>query len=509
MRVQRKKDWPIDRRMRLIERTGFSITYSDVRLRAGHTTVAPRQVDLSTRCSKHITLKNPIMSAAMDTVTEAAMAIELARRGCIGVIHKNLTIEQQVREVERVKFHLQPRIDNPLTVRTTDTLSVILMKRREKGWPFHSFPVLDENGKLVGILTKKSFKVHRDHSIQARTAMNQRDYVTASSGTSMKTADKLMQTHKVAIVLLVKRNGALAGMFVDEDIHRIMTGSSAEYNLDSDGRLRVIATIGTEPDDFERASRLVRAGVDGLAFDKMHADFPAVYELLKRIKRHFDIDVIAGNVSEPESVRRLIRAGADAVKIGLGPGSICTTRIVSGIGAPQMTAVYHAARVARGSGVPIIADGGIANPGDIPVILGAGASCVMLGNVLAGTEETPGDIVVRRGTQMKVYRGMGSLAAMRSSRASRDRYRQDEIPDEDLVPEGVESVVPFKGPVSKILHQFIGGIRSGMSAVGAATIPKLHRKADYHFCTPSAVREGHVHDVEIAEVPPNYRGGDR
>lgn len=505
----KRKLLPVDRFFRIQERNGRSVTYGDIRLKTGYSAVAPAAAQLDSRFTRHVSLKIPIASAAMDDVTEAPMAIAMAKSGGIGVIHCSMPVSRQAQEVARVKFHLQPRIANPITVRDADTVGEILAKRKRKRWKFHSFLVLDESGNFVGLLTRKNFKLCMNPNLTARDIMLPVAHViTAPEKTSMERALALMQQHGVDLLPLMRRKTTLAGMYAAEDIKRIMTGSQAQFNLDSDGRLRVAAAVNTDESDLDRAEALVQQHVDVLVIEKAHGDSYPEHVFLKMLRRrHTSIDIVAGNISEPDSCRRLIREGADAVKVGQGPGSICSTRVVSGIGAPQATAVYNCSRAAQGSGVPIIADGGIVNPGDIPVALGCGADSVMVGGVLAGTKETPGDIIKRNGQQFKRYRGMGSLSAMRDRKASRRRYQQDHTPISQLVPEGVESIVPYKGRVKRVLVQFMGGLRSGMSYCGTRTIADLHRKADFHFNTPSGVREGHPHDVLITEIPPNYQVG--
>lgn len=483
---------------------GLALTYDDVRLKTGYSTVPPSHVNLKSMFSRRVGLNIPIASAAMDTVTDGAMAIAIAKQGGIGVIHRNLSPKEQATQVKRSKYHLNGLIEKPTTVRESDTLESVLHRRNEKKYSFHSFPVLGSDGRLVGLLTRNDFDFCSDSSLPVSRVMTT-ELVTAPSGTTLNEAYDIMSRQKKKILPLVDTDHRLAGMYVFSDVARIRRGSSSIYNLDEAGHLRVAAAIGVDDDAFERIELLGRH-VDVVVIDTAHGDSEPVFRTLRAIKKMNPLfDVVVGNVSEGESAKRLVLAGADGIKVGQGPGAICTTRIVAGIGAPQVTAVYNCAKAIEGSGVPICADGGIRYSGDIPIAIGAGAHSVMLGSVLAGTKEAPGDSIMREGVPVKVYRGMGSLAAMETHRASRERYGQTEKDGGKLVPEGVETVVPFRGNVEDVLYQYVGGLRAGMGYVGAADIEELREKADFRRILEAGIRESHPHDVTMTSDAPNYR----
>lgn len=503
------KKYRIDEFFRIMEERREALTFDDVRLRTDYTEIERDDVLLETRFSRNITLKIPIVSAAMDTVTEHAMATELAKLGGIGIIHRGMGAEEQAKQVARVKFHLTGRlIERPITAREDETIESILNRHKEKGYKFHSFPVLDSSGKLVGLLTRNDFDLCVDRSLPARAVMT-RDLITGDPDASIDDAYGLMQSHKKKVLPLVDSDRKLVGMYIFADVSRIKSGHANTFNVDAQGRLRVVAAIGVSEKDLDRARLLVAKEVDALVIDKAHADAQKAIDTLKALKAAFpSVDVVVGNISEAWSAERLIKAGADGIKIGQGPGSICTTQVVTGTGCPQITAVYNCSKAARGTGVPVCADGGMRFSGDIVKALAAGAHSVMLGNMLAGTDESPGEIITYRGKPVKIYRGMGSLGAMEKNLASRDRYGQSGLAIQDVVPEGIEGVVPARGKLERLLHQYLGGVRSAMAVyTGARTIDELHRKADFHHVSNAGVTEAHPHDVEITRDAPNYPRG--
>lgn len=486
-----------------MENLGLALTYDDVRLKSGHSLTDPKDVSIKSYFSRNIPLLTPIVSAAMDTVTESKMAIAMAKLGGLGIIHKAMLPEDQAKHVRRVKLHLNALVENPITVNENETVETIRERRKEKDYQFHSFPVVSDDNKFVGLITRTDFDFCPDPKCLAKDAMNPvSSLVHASKGTAIDEAKKIMTEHRKRVLPLVDENGALAGMYVFSDIKRLSehTESSTTFNMDKEGHLLVGAAVGTGPHEIERAKLLVEAGVDVLVIDTAHGDSKNVYETLKELKKLFpSLDIVVGNVSEGESAKRLVEAGADGVKVGQGPGSICTTRIVAGIGSPQVTAVYNCAKAVEGSRVPICADGGIRNSGDITIAIGAGASSVMLGRNLAGTLETPGEVRETVRGKVKMYRGMGSMGAMQASKAARERYRQGEMSKDKLVPEGVESVVQYQGQVGDIIFRQIGGLRSGMGYVGAANIKELQEKANFHRLSSAGLAESHPHDITVVE----------
>lgn len=488
---------------------GVGLTFDDATLLTGYSGVHPRDVVLETCFSRRIQLKIPIISAAMDRVTEHRMAIALASLGGIGVIHRNMDPEQQAREVERVKFYLNGRIDRPISVKAHETIGEIQRRRDDKGWPFQSFPVLDENSQLQGVLTGNDFR-HCDDLSQKAGEIMTREVVTGPPETTVKEAYAILQREKRGVLPLIDENRCLTGMYVFSDLKRILTESSSTYNMDERGNLRVAAAIGTGEDAVKRARSLAKAGVDALVIDTAHADTADIIKTIEHLRSLSDlrsVDLVVGNVSHPASVKRLAQAagrGVDAIKVGQGPGSICTTRVVAGTGRSQLTAIWDCAREAARCELPVVADGGIHYSGDVTKALAAGASCVMVGGMLAGTEESPGEKVLYQGTQMKEYRGMGSVAAMENSSQAAQRYLQDSVSGK-LVPEGIEALVPYRGLVSDVIFQCLGGLRSGMGAVGAATIEELQRVAEFERNTSVGTRESHPHDVLMSKDAPNYQ----
>ncbi|MEJ7554838.1 MAG: IMP dehydrogenase [Aquificaceae bacterium] len=475
-------------------------TFDDLLLVPQYSEVLPHEVDVSTWLTKKIRLNIPIVSAAMDTVTESRLAIALAREGGIGIIHRNLSIEEQAQEVEKVKKSESGMILQPVTVKpdTTVKQALEIMER----YRISGVPVVDDENKLVGILTNRDLRFIKstDYDKPVSLFMTSENLVVAQERVTLEEATEILQRHKVEKLPIVDKEGKLVGLITIKDI--IKRKKYPNACKDEFGRLRVGAAVGTGPDTMERVSALVSVGVDVIAVDTAHGHSKRVIETVEKIKSHYsDLQVIAGNVATKEATLDLIRAGADAIKVGVGPGSICTTRIVAGVGVPQLTAIRWAYEVAREYGVPIIADGGIKYSGDIVKALAMGASSVMLGNLLAGTEESPGETVYYQGRAYKVYRGMGSLGAM-MSRRSADRYGQEKL--EKFVPEGIEGRVPYRGRLSDVIYQLVGGLRSGMGYVGARNLEELRQKAKFVRITWAGYRESHVHDVQITKEAPNY-----
>ncbi len=483
------------------EKMDLALTFDDVRLRSGYSEVMPDEVKLDTNFSRNTPLKMPIVSAAMDTVTEHEMGIAMALLGGIGVIHKNMSPEDQASKVARVKYYLNGLIDKPICVREDQTIGEILEMREKKEYSFNTFPVLDKNDRLVGILSKNDFDFCKGPSTTAREAMS-KTVVSAPKGIDLKKAHETMVKSKKKVLPLVDKDGKVAGMYVFKDLRRIMMKNPAGYNTDGNGQLMAAAAIGVN--DFDRIDLLVRKNVNVIVIDTAHGDTKSVISTLKRIKKGYDVDVVVGNVSEPESAERLAKAGADGIKVGQGPGSICTTRIIAGIGSPQVSAVYNCAKVADRYGIPVCADGGLRYSGDIPIAIGAGASSVMMGGMLSGTKEAPGEVIFRNGRQWKLYRGMGSIGAMEEHRGSRERYGQVSTGKKELIAEGVEGLKPYKGELADVIFQYVNGLKRGMGYVGAADIGELRRKADFVRISTSGKAESHPHDVMITREPPNY-----
>ena len=485
---------------------GDGLTFGDVRLRTGYSEVMPKDVDVCGRFSRNVKLNVPIVSAAMDTVTEYKLAIELAKLGGIGIIHKNLTIEQQAKEVSRVKHHLNAFIETPISVSEDDAISDVLKMKKEKKYSFDSFPVLTRDGRLVGLITKNDFDFCQDFGLSVGSVMT-KDLIVARVGTTPEEAYRIMMNNKRKILPLVDGDERLIGMYTWRDVDRIFRRSSESFNLDDRGQLIVGAAIGVGGEVYDRIDALQKANVNVVVIDTAHADSKAVIDTLKKIKADYPgLDVVVGNVSNGASVGRLIAAGADGIKVGQGPGSICTTRVVAGIGSPQVSAVYDCVRAmeehCQESGqqrIPICADGGITMSGDIPIAIAAGADCVMLGSMLAGVSEAPGEVVYVDGRQWKTYRGMGSVSAMAANAGSRERYLQEDVGKDRLVPEGVMGRVPYKGKLGDILHQYVGGLRKGMGYVGAASIFELQEKGDFVRLTPAGLGESKSHNIIITE----------
>ena len=483
--------------MRIVKK---AYTFDDVLLVPAHSEVLPRDVILKTPLTRRINLNLPLVSAAMDTVTEAKLAISMAQEGGIGIIHKNMSVERQARAVANVKRYESGVVKDPVTI-TPDTLIGDLIGPGRK-YKVSSLPVL-ENGKVVGLVTNRDLRFERNLQQKVSSIMTPRErLVTVSETTSIDDARELMHTHKIERVLVVNEDWVLKGLITVKDILKNTAFPNA--NKDSEGRLRVGAAVGVGKDTDERVAALVQAGVDVLVVDTAHGHSQGVIERVRWVKQHYpDVDVIGGNIATAAAARDLVAAGADAVKVGIGPGSICTTRIVAGVGVPQLTAIHNVAAELAGTGVPLIADGGIRFSGDLAKALAAGASAVMLGGMFAGTEEAPGEIELYQGRSYKSYRGMGSMGAM--SQGSSDRYFQDNVSSADkYVPEGIEGRVPYKGPISQIIHQLVGGLRSSMGYLGCKTIHDMHDKAEFVEITAAGMSESHVHDVQITKEAPNY-----
>lgn len=473
------------------------LTFDDVLLIPGQSDVTPNMINLGTRLAGNITLKTPIMTAAMDTVTEAKMAIAIAREGGIGIIHKNMTIEQQADEVDKVKRSENGVIVNPFSL-TADRYVYDADELMGK-YKISGVPIVDSQGKLVGIITNRDMRFISDYDTKIGDVMTKDNLITAPIGTTLEQAQEILRTHKIEKLPLVDENGYLKGLITIKDIEKaIQYPNSAR---DKGGRLLCGAAIGVTADVLERAGALIDAQADVLVLDSAHGHSQNIMKCLKMVKESYpDIPVIAGNIATAEAAEDLIAAGADCLKVGIGPGSICTTRVVAGIGVPQITAVYDVARVAQKHNIPVIADGGIKYSGHIVKALAAGANVVMLGSLLAGCEEAPGETEIFQGRSFKVYRGMGSLGAMACG--SKDRYFQEGA--KKLVPEGVEGRVPFKGPVADTIFQLVGGIRSGMGYCGCVDIPTLHEKSQFVRITGAGLKESHPHDIYITKEAPNY-----
>ncbi len=472
------------------------LTFDDVLLIPAHSDVLPRDVDVRTHLTQNVTLNIPVMSAGMDTVTEAEMAIAMAREGGIGVIHKNMSIDEQAREVKLVKRSEHGIIVDPIYLAPDNTLSdadELMNKYHISGVP------ITENGKLVGIITNRDMRFETDLSRPISDIMTSKGLITAPEHTTMEEAKRILQAHRIEKLPLVDDDGHLKGLITIRDIEKMRKYPNS--NKDSDGRLKVAAAIGVTSDVEDRVEALLDAKADVLVIDTAHGHSEGVLQTIRRLRQAFPhLELIAGNVATYDATKALIEAGVSAVKVGIGPGSICTTRVIAGIGVPQITAIYDCAKAAEGTGIPIIADGGIQYSGDIAKALGAGASCVMLGNLLAGTEEAPGEMIIYQGKNYKSYRGMGSLGAMQAG--SKDRYFQQNA--KKLVPEGIEGRIPYKGHVSDVLFQLIGGLRASMGYCGAKNIKAMNEDTQFIQITGAGLRESHPHDVSITKEAPNY-----
>ena len=473
-----------------------ALTFEDVLLVPAYSEILPKEVSLQTKFSKNITLNSPLVSAAMDTVTEYRTAIAMARVGGIGIIHKNMDINSQVAQIKKVKKSESGVIIDPIFISPEATL--MQAKAITDNYKISGVPVVDDSGSSIGILTNRDMRFETDLNRLVKEVMTKAPLITAQVGTSLEEARNIMNKHKIEKLPIVNEKGILKGLITIKDIQKRI-----EYpysNKDDFGRLRVGAAIGVF--QYDRAKALVDAGVDVLVLDSAHGHSRGILETIKEIKKHLVVDIVAGNVATKEGAKALIEAGADGVKVGIGPGSICTTRIVAGVGVPQITAIADVAEICNQEGIPLIADGGIKYSGDIAKALAAGASSVMIGSMLAGTEESPGETIIYQGRQYKSYRGMGSLGAM--NKGSADRYFQEGTAQEKLVPEGIEGRVPYRGKIADVIHQMLGGLRSSMGYLGSKDIPTLWEKAEFVEITQSGLRESHVHDVMITKEAPNY-----
>jgi len=479
---------------------GEGLTYDDVLLVPNYSTVLPREVSIKSKFSRNITLNVPIVSAAMDTVTESSMAIAMAQEGGIGVLHKNMTIEQQAAKVRKVKRAESGMIIDPVTLLMNSTVADAKSAMREYG--IGGIPIVDENKILRGIVTNRDLRFEKNGSRPIVEVMTSENLVTVAEGTSLEEAEVVLQGHKIEKLPVINDKNELVGLITFRDITKLTQKPNA--NKDKYGRLRVAAALGVTADAVERATALVNAGVDAVIIDTAHGHTKGVVDVLKAVKAKFpELDVIVGNIATPEAAQYLVESGADGVKVGIGPGSICTTRIVAGVGFPQFSAVLEVAAAIKGTGVPVIADGGIRYTGDIPKAIAAGADCVMLGSLLAGTMESPGETIIFEGRKFKSYRGMGSVEAMQEG--SKDRYFQDVEDDvKKLVPEGIVGRVPYKGELNESMQQFIGGLRAGMGYCGSKDIAALQDTGRFVRITASGINESHPHNVTITKEAPNY-----
>jgi IMP dehydrogenase len=477
------------------------LTFDDVSLITQYADFLPDDAAIGTRLTSRITMNIPFVSAAMDTVTEAEMAVAMALEGGIGIIHKNLTPKDQAKQVATVKHHLHGLIRDPIWFRSTDTLDFVQKRREEKGYKFGGFPILDESDRLAGILTTTDMRFAPARNTPVKDVMTN-NVISAPADTNLESAYTIMRKHKIGKLPLVE-NGKLVGLYSYTDVSALVENAHPLYNRDGKYRLRVGAAVG--PSDHKRAEMLAQSEVDVFVVDSAHGHSKGILEMIRWLATHFPaIDIIGGNVGTAEGALAIRDAGAHAVKVGIGPGSICTTRVVCGVGVPQVTAVYTAARALQGS-IPVVADGGIRNSGDVPKALVAGADTVMLGSILAGTEESPGEKILHQGRQYVVYRGMGSIAAMREAIGSRERYGQASVREDELVPQGIEGIVPYAGNVHKVMTQFCGGLRSALGYCGCRTISDLQQRGRMVRVTDAGVREAHPHDVKIIKEAPNYR----
>jgi len=485
--------------MRLIQK---ALTFDDVLLVPAYSAILPRDTNLVTQLTRDITINIPLVSAAMDTVTEGRLAIAMATEGGIGIVHKNLKPAEQAKEVAKVKRYESGVLRDPITIHPDMTVQQVIQLSKEHG--FSGFPVL-QGKTVVGIITNRDLRFEEDLNAPVKSKMTSRErLVTVQEGASLEEAKRLMNKHRLERVLVVNDSFELRGLVTVKDIMKATEHPNA--CKDSEGKLRVGAAVGVGPDNDERVELLVKAGVDLIVVDTAHGHSQGVLDRVKWVKKHYpQVQVIGGNIATGEAAKALADHGADGVKVGIGPGSICTTRIVAGVGVPQITAVVNVAKALKGTGIPLIADGGVRYSGDVAKALAAGANSVMMGGMFAGTEEAPGEVFLYQGRSYKSYRGMGSLGAMSDGAA--DRYFQEDISAanaDKLVPEGIEGQVPYKGSVLSILHQLTGGIRSSMGYCGCKTIAELHEKASFVEITSAGVRESHVHDVKITKEAPNY-----
>jgi IMP dehydrogenase len=477
---------------------GQGLTFDDVLLMPAYSEVLPSEVNIHAQLTKHIKLHVPVLSAAMDTVTEAQLAIALAREGGIGILHKNMSIERQAEQVRKVKRSESGMIVDPITLEVTATIGDALNLMRDN--KIGGIPIVDKNHKLVGILTNRDLRFETDRKRKVSEVMTKENLIIAPEGTDLKKAEKILRQYKIEKLPVVNKQGKLIGLITYRDILQVTAFPNAAK--DSIGRLLVGAALGITKDVLDRAAALQSVGVDIVSLDSAHGHSKGVIEALKLIKKNFkNLPVIAGNIATGQGALALAAAGADAVKVGIGPGSICTTRIVAGAGVPQLTAIMEAAKALKGKNIPIIADGGIRYTGDMVKAIAAGANCVMMGSIFAGTEESPGETIIYEGRKFKGYRGMGSIGAM--SQGSGDRYFQEDADAKKFVPEGIEGRVAYKGTLGEIIYQFVGGLKAGMGYCGAKTVKDL-QNATFVQITNAGMRESHAHDVDITKESPNY-----
>jgi IMP dehydrogenase len=479
---------------------GEGLTYDDVLLIPAYSQILPREVSIQSKLSRNIPLNTPIISAAMDTVTESQMAIAMAREGGIGVLHKNMTIEAQALKIRAVKRAESGMIMDPVTL-PLDSL-VKDAKESMRQYKIGGIPIVDNSGKLAGIVTNRDLRFEKNNERPITEVMTKENLITVTKETSLEDAEEILQRHKIEKLPVVDTSNTLVGLITFRDITKHTDKPTS--NKDSYGRLRVAAAVGVTADILERTDALVKAGVDAIVIDTAHGHTKGVVDALSKVKKTYgSLDVIVGNIATADAAKYLVDNGADAVKVGIGPGSICTTRVIAGVGFPQLSAIMDVSKAIKGSGVPVIADGGIRYTGDIPKAIAAGADSVMLGSLLAGTKESPGETVIFEGRKFKTYRGMGSLEAM--NKGSKDRYFQDVEDDiKKLVPEGIVGRVPYKGELYESIHQFVGGLRAGMGYCGTATIDALQDSGRFVKLTASGIRESHPHNIRITQEAPNY-----
>jgi len=490
----------IDEFMKQFLHTG--LTFDDVALITQYADFLPLETNLCTRLTRRMRMNIPFISAAMDTVTEAEMAIAMALMGGIGIIHKNLSPYDQRMHVKRVKYYLNGFLTKARTMLPDQTPQDLYNLKAEKKFSFSSFPILDDNRRLLGVVTSKELKYCDDHTVKLRDIMIPNP-IWAPLGTTIEQAYEIMKKHKISILPILDDQGMFSGMYCFKDVREILKSTHPDYNLDDQHQLRCGAAVG--PKDYERIECLMESICDVLVVDTAHGHSKGVIEITKWIKKKYpDVDVIAGNIASPEAVPDLVNAGADAIKVGVGPGSICTTRVVTGAGVPQITAIYQCASAAKEE-VPIIADGGIRYTGDVPKALAAGASAVMMGGALAGTDQSPGEKILYQGRRYVVYRGMGSLEAMKERLGSRERYGQGDVEPEKLVPEGMEGMVPYAGDINDVMQQFIGGLRNSLGYNGCRSVEELRKKARFMRITAAGYQESHPHNVIMTKDAPNYK----
>ena len=478
----------------------LGLTYDDVLLVPAYSETLPREVSIASKFSRNIKLNVPIVSAAMDTVTESQMAISMAREGGIGVLHKNMSIKDQADKVRKVKRSESGMIIDPVTLPTTALVADA--KKIMQEYRIGGIPIVDDNGVLIGIVTNRDLRFEKNEGRPIMEVMTSENLVTASEGISMVQAEEVLQAHKIEKLPVIDKNNKLIGLITFRDITRVAI--SPQANKDAYGRLMVAAAVGVTADVMDRVKALSEAAVDAIVIDTAHGHSKGVVDVLKKVKKNYPkIDVVVGNIATSEAAAYLLEAGADGVKVGIGPGSICTTRIIAGVGYPQLSAILEVSSVLAGTGVPLIADGGVRYTGDIVKAVAAGADCVMLGSLLAGTKESPGETVIYEGRKFKTYRGMGSVEAMK--KGSKDRYFQDVEDDiKKLVPEGIVGRVPYKGELNESIHQFVGGLRAGMGYCGSKDIATLKETARFVQITASGIKESHPHNVQITKEAPNY-----